>query len=242
MSNKSSSDNKIHQIVMVVITTIAAPVIVFFITNNIKNSATNPPTPTPVIQVVTATFQLGSTAVSPVEVTATAIQPTATGKPAEQPTMPGISNPGGTIPAGVSALADGLVLTVSKQDVTNDGRYTHVKVHVRNPGADPRTLVFTPGAVAIKDDTGHVYDPVYGDKKSGCKKQDLSTSRSLTIDPQSEVVLTSVSTDSAGGWCADQAGSAIPLFGGSLARGAKKLEVQIEGVGPFKGFQVEIQL
>ncbi len=242
MSDKSSGDNKIHQIVMAVITTIAAPVIVFFITNNIKNSTTNPPVPTPIFQVVTATIPAASTAVSPAEATPTALQPTATGKVPTQPTPPGISSPSGTIPAGVPALADGLVLTVSKQDVTNDGHYTHVKVHVRNPGADQRTLVFAPGAISLKDDNGHVYEPVYGDKKSGCKKQDLITPRSLTINPQSEVVLTSVSADSAGGWCADKAGSAIPLFGGALARGAKKLEVRIEGVGPFKGFQVEIGL
>ncbi len=248
MTNKTSSgggDNKIHQIIMAVITTIAAPVVVFLVTNNIKNSAA--PTPTPIIQVVTATAPaktaVDAAATAVPQKTNTATLPAVTDqKPTASPTQPGVSNPRGTILAGTPVSVDGLVLTVSAQDVKNDGKTISVSVHIKNPGKDRRTLSFTPGSITLKDDGGHTYAVLYGEKKSACSKNEISVKHSLDIAPQGEVMLTSVSADKASDWCAENPGGAIPLFNGPVGRNAKKLEVVINGVGPFGGFQMEVGL
>jgi hypothetical protein len=228
MADKSTGDNKTHQLLMALITTIAAPIIVFMITNNLKSN-TAVATITPPTLAATLPAQPGPTD-----------KPGPTEKPV-QATIPGISDPSGSIPAGVPALVDGLALTVSAQDVSADGKSIQVRVHVKNTGADRRTLVFTPGAVTMQDDSGHRYEAAFGDKKSGCKKTDLGASRNVTIDPQGEVTLSSTDSANPGAWCADTSTS-LPLFTGPIVQRAKKLHVQINGVGPFKGFQVEIGL
>ena len=234
MADKPSGDNKTHQIVMALITTIAAPVIVFMVTNNLRN---NPGVATTVPPAQTATLPAQPVATS---LPTQTIQPASTSLPV-QPTLPGITNPSGMIPAGIPALVDGLALTINPQDVTVEGHSIRVNLHIKNTGADRRTLVFTPGALSLQSDDGHRYEAAYGDKKSGCKKGDLGASRSVTIDPQGEVTLSSVDAGSPGGWCADGS-TRLPLFNGPIQRGAKKLLVQINGIGPFKGFQVEVGL
>lgn len=231
MSDKPSGDNKIHQIVMALITTIAAPVIVFMVTNNLRSNAG---VATSVPPVLTATLPAQPGPTNP------PAQPGATSAPTE-PTLPGISNPSGSIPAGIPALADGLVMIVSREDVSSDGRFIHVSIHIKNTSADRRTLVFTPGSVSLQDDARHHYEPSFGDKKSGCKKTDLGASRNLNIDTQGEITLSSVAAGNPGAWCADSSNS-LPLFTGPIKPGTKQMQVQINGVGPFKGFQIEIGL
>jgi hypothetical protein len=224
---------------MALITTIAAPVIVFFVTNNLKNNsavATNVPPTMTATATLPAQPEVTDQPNQPVQPT---VQPTI--QPTIQPTLPGISNPSGSIPAGIPALVDGLALTINAQDVISDGQYIHITLHVKNTGADRRTLVFKPGAISIRDDRGHHYDPAYGDKKSSCKKNDLGASRNVTINPQVEVTLASVDAGHPAAWCSDGANS-LPLFTGPIGKDAKKLQVQINAVGPFKGFQVEIGL
>ena len=263
MTNKSSSgssdnNNRIFQVIMAVITTIAAPVIVFLVTNNIKNSTSPTPIPTLIVQVVTATGPAGlatqltdaATVVSATSVEQ-ATGPDAypypyplpiTEEPAAKTTIQGITNPSGRVPAGTPVLVDGLLLTVSAEDIKAEGKTIHVSVQVKNIGDKARTLVFTPASISIKDDSGRAFEPLYGDKKSGCKKDDLNIAHTLAIEPQVQVTLASVSADKAEGWCAETPGSALPLFSGPVGKNTKKLEVQINGVGPFKGFQVEIGL
>lgn len=273
MTNKPSSgggDNKIHQIIMAVITTIAAPVIVFMVTNNFKNNPSPTPVATVLVQVVTATSPANtlvdavSAAVKPAA-TATApnsgtpnngatpnfgaatlaptpIQPTLTHTPASQPTQAAITSPSGTIKAGTPVPVDGLVLTVGAQDVKADGKTIRVSVRVKNTSSEKRTLSFTPASIGLKDDTRHTYEIFYGDKKTACKKDALSRAHTLELEPQQEVILTSVSTTNTAGWCVEKPASAIPLFTGPVGKNAKKLEVLINGVGPFKGFQVEVEL
>jgi hypothetical protein len=254
MTNKSSSgggDNKMHQIVMALITTIAAPVVVFFVTNNIKNSTTQTQAPTPIVQVVTATQAAGQPANPPTvvagtaiaQVTSTATNPSpAAEKPAAVPTAAGLTNPKGTIPAGTPVLVDGLLLTVSKEDVKVDGKTVRVSVKVKNTGTETYKLAFTPGSIGLKDDGGRSFEPLYGDKKSGCKKDDLGKPHTLEIKPGAQVTLSSVSADKVSGWCAANPGGALPLFSGEIGKNTKKLEVVINGVGPFRGFQLEVTL
>lgn len=267
MTNKSSSgsgDNKMYQIAMAIITTIAAPVIVFFATNSIKNNAS--PAATVIVQIITATSPAGTVVdaatdpAKPAETETAALAdsatatlasvatetftstPTLTQAAALQTTQPKAPPPSGPIQAGKPVLVDGLELTISAQDVKMDGKNIRVSVHVKNTNADRRTLAFTPAAISLKDNHGHVYNPLFGDKKSTCKKEDLGKPHTLEIEPQGQVTLTSVSADSLSGWCAAKPGSAIPLFSGPIEKSAKQLEVQINGVGPFKGFQVVIGL
>lgn len=232
MADKPSGDNKMHQIVMALITTIAAPVIVFFITNNLKESKNIEPTNVP--PAITATL--------PADTGKPTAAAAATDVTAPQPAQPGIKNPSGSIPAGVPALVDNMALTIRAEDVTSDGQYIHLAIHIKNLGTDRRTLVFTPGSVTIQDDARHTYEPFSGDKKSGCKKGDLGISKNLVIEPNSEVTLTSASAGSAIDWCTDTSGSTLPLYTGPIAQGAKKLHVLINGIGPFQGFQVELGL
>jgi hypothetical protein len=63
----------------------------------------------------------------------------------------------------------------------------------------------------------------------------------VTLDPQGEVTVSSVDAGSPGNWCADGSNNLL-LFTGPIRHGAAKLHVQINGIGPFKGFQVEITL
>lgn len=285
MTNKPSrgtggGETKVNPIIMAVITTIIAPVVVFFVTNNLK--ASPEPVPTPIIQVVTATAPAAhatqpadpptitaSTAVSQLASTPTPTYvstststattaptqtpvPTATATPTDQPTaaetpiaQPAGNTPaaaGGTILAGTPVLVDGLELTINKQDIKLDGKTIGLSLRIKNTTQEKRTLTFTPGSITLKDNTNHNYAPLYGDKKEGCKKEELNAPHKVEIEAKGEITLVSVNPDKLGEWCADKPGSAVPRYTGPLGKGAKTLLVQIKGLGPFNGFQIEINL
>ncbi len=227
MSNANKSgDNRLFQLMIVLITAVVGPLVVFFITNEVKSNQ----------------------APTPVQATAapTVIVVTATNSPAGQvnptPTPAGITNPKGTLPAGTVALVDNLQLWIDPNDLQVVGPTIGLKIHIHNLDNARRTITYTTGSVMLQDGSGNPYEPYIGDKKQLCKKTDVGLQKTVQVDPGQELVLQSPSLADYGQWCDITAGQILPLFKGPLADGASVLRVMIQKMGPFDGFTIEIKL
>lgn len=62
------------------------------------------------------------------------------------------------------------------------------------------------------------------------------------IEPGNELVLQPLSAKEAGAWCLRDEDSVLPFFAGPLTSGAQTLTITFNGLGPFKGFSIEINL
>ncbi len=253
-------DNRLFQLVMVIITSIVAPLTIYFVTNSDKKAAPEPPpaqstavlpaaadvfTPTPLVVVVTATTlpEASPTAtftLAPATPTSTSTPtPTFTVVP-PTPTETGVRNPKGIVPAGTVVLGDGFSLVIDPGSIRTDGEYIRLSLRLQNTGSQAAAMNYTVKAITVKDDTGRTYAHFNGDKGEECKKQEIGEKRSLKLEPGVEVTLESPERKNATWWCSADHAGALPLYKGPLHKDAKALLVQINGLGPFSGFTVKI--
>lgn len=255
-------DNRMFQLVMAIITSIVAPLTIYFVTNTSKNA---PPEPTPIqatvvlsastvaestipVIVVTATPQ--PTANANVTVTGTitatstttataAATPTFTIVP-PTPTEAGLRNPRGNVPAGTVLLADTFSLVIAKEHIQVEGDYLRLTIRLQNTGREAKALNYTLKAITVKDNTGRTYAPFYGEKGKDCKKQELDKKRSVKVEPQAVFTFQSPERENANWFCSGDHAGALPLYIGPINEDAKQVFVQINGLGPFTGFTVQI--
>lgn len=260
-------DNRIFQLVMAIITSIVAPLTIYFVTNSSKNAPPEPTPiqatvvlpaateigPTPQVVVVTATSQptdaLTATAAASVTATGTLTLtptpttpvPTATFTALPPtPTKAGLRNPRGNVPAGSVVLADTFSLVITKEDIQEEGDYLRLTIRVQNTGKEATALNYTLKAVTVKDNTGRTYAPFNGEKGRDCKKQELDKKRSVKVEPQAVFTFQSPERENADWFCSGDHAGALPLYIGSIHKDAKQVFVQINGLGPFSGFTVQI--
>lgn len=261
-----ASDNRLFQLVMVIITSIVAPLTIYFVTNSDKSAPTEPApaqatvvmpaaaeanTPTPlVVVVVTATSQptmeMTATATATGTLTATptataTTTPTVTTVP-PTPTEAGLRNPRGNVPAGTVVLADTFALVIDKEDIQVEGDYLRLTIRVQNTGNEAKALNYSLKAVTVKDNTGRTYAPFNGEKGKDCRKQEIDKKRSVKIEPQAVFTFQSPARENANWFCSGDHAGSLPLYIGPIHKDAKQLLVQINGLGPFTGFTVQIDL
>lgn len=158
------------------------------------------------------------------------------------PTPYGITNPTGTIDAGMPVIMDNLSLVIENNDLEIDGSEISLTIHIRNLSEKQRILSYSCSAITLSDDLGNVYSrykPEYGER---CKDSDLFLPKNLQIPPQEEVKLESPWGSSNFWWCSDDWEEYIPIYQGPIALGAKMIFVSIDGIGPFSGFSIAITL
>lgn len=245
-------DNRLFQLVMVIITSIVAPLTVYFVTNSSKNTAPEPPaiqatavlpaaaSAEPTVQVVvvtatpepTATFTATAT-VAPGEPTFTAAPPT--------PTEAGVRDARGDVPAGTTILADAFALVLDSDAIQPEDDYLRLTIRVHNIGAQAAELRYTLKAITVKDDTGRTYAPFIGEKGRDCKKQEIDERRSLNLEPGETFTLQSPERENANWFCSGDHPGTLPLYIGPIHKDAKQIFVQIKDFGPFTGFAVQIE-
>jgi len=170
-------------------------------------------TNTPSSAVMTATMETGAQSAAP--------QPTST--PA------GIRNPTGPVAAGIPILADDLSLLV-QDGFDTYGDKVGITLVVKNTGGRTRLLRFQCSAIGLMDNRGNVY------RSQGDGKEELYATRQIELAPGEVVVLEPANT---WGWASV---SYIPRFVGPISPEATKLTVLVDGLGPFAGIEVEIDL
>ena len=242
-------DNRFFQLLIVLITTVVGPLLVFFVTNGVKNA---PPASQPTVVQAAQTTQPQQ-----VEPTSPVSQPTSTlavetavptptlptetvPVPAASPTAALVQDPRGVVPAGIPVVVDNFALWLEPDDVRVEGSYLHLNIHLRNLDSSPRSLTFAPAAITVKDSTGKVYSPYSGEKKDQCKHGDLDTARKIQLASQQELLIKSAEVKSAAAWCAKDKNDTIPLYIGPIQPGIKSLLVQFNKLGPFEGFSIEL--
>lgn len=255
-------DNRLFQLVMVIITSIVAPLTIYFVTNSDKSAPAEPApaqstvvlpaaaeasTPTPLVVVVTATSQptetTTATATGTVTFTPEPTVPTATATFTALPPTPtevGLRNPRGSVPAGTVVLADTFSLVIDKEDIQVEGDYLRLTIRVQNTGKEAKALSYSLKAVTVKDNTGRTYAPFYGEKGRDCKKQELDKKRSVKVEPQAVFTFQSPERENANWFCSGDHAGALPLYVGPIHKDARQVFVQINGLGPFTGFTVQI--
>ena len=293
MAKTEGGDNKIFQIVMVVITSIVAPLVIFFTTNTYKNtsqpttlppavaqggetalvqqanpsatpsvlqqsdattstvvagvSSTNTLTATPTSGAKNPTVTLTATPLpntptstatqtSTVTATQTSAAATATGSPASL-----TSGSSALVAVGTPVVVDNFELTLGVQDIRLEGGAIRVTLHVKNLSETARQFTFTPAGVTVNDGK-RIYAPYFGTKKSACQKADLTKERTITIEPQKEVVILSTTEKEGTAWCASGKDMTLPYFIGPVSKTASHLAVSIKNFGPFTGFAFNVTL
>jgi hypothetical protein len=239
-------EGKGFKLVTILITSVVAPVMVYFITHAIDTKTSAVPTqPIPAAAALQPTLAPSQPAAAQPTaaptVSESSILPETT--PAVEPTeAESASQEQETNPNGEGLQASGLALTIEKQDVRLEGSTLALAIHLRNTGADTQEFSYNAGAIRLKDSAGRVLEPLYGDKRGACKKQDLEVKKKIRIEPGQEIILRSAETGKAEQWCADDGETLIPLY---LVAGKARLEavtVEMDGLGPFRKVEVEVRL
>ena len=257
-------ESKIYQLIVLLITTIVAPVSVYVLTHSIdlkpsSSIATQPATavlaaempaqtsaPT-LAQSATTEVTLTETALTTVTATGvtsptlTPTVPTATNTALPSPTPAGTMNPQGLIPAGSIVVANDYSLGVESTDIRLENDTIALNFHIRNLSSKIQTFVYAAQAITVKDDTGRVYEVLFGEKKDTCRKQDLQILKKVELKPNQEVTIHSVTTKEMGKWCSRDSNQLVPLYAGPVNDNVKSLFVMFSGFGPFTGFSYEIK-
>ena len=262
-----ATDNRLFQLLTVIITSIIAPLTIYFVTNADKSAPTEPApaqatvvlsanteshTPTPLVVVVTATPEPSIATTATLTATATLEPPTPTFTVVPPTptftslpptaTEAGLRDPRGNVAAGTVVVADTFSLVIDKEDIQVEGDYLRLTIRVQNTGKEAKALNYTLKAVTVKDNTGRTYAPYNGEKGKDCKKQEIDKKRSVKIEPQAEFTFQSPVRENANWFCSGDHLGALPLYIGPIRKEAKQLFVQINGIGPFTGFTVQIDL
>lgn len=266
------SGERFSQILIVLITAVVGPIAVWYTTNPnspINDSRTTPPALSATFTANPMGIEVAqATVVSPVEGTDSFILPatetTVTASPTSRvqatstptstitvTTTPTLSasatlavptKPSGLLPAGSPVVVDDLSLLVANSDVSLDNDLLRLQVHLTNQSASQQWVTYSPNSISIRDNTGKNYAFAYGDGKTACKKPSVSMDKTIMIEPGKELVLQPLSAKEVDAWCLRDKDSVLPFFAGPLTSGAHTLTITFNGLGPFKGFSIEINL
>lgn len=260
MAKSEGGESKVPQMIMVIFTSLVAPLVIFFVTNSVKNN----PQPAETSATAVLSAEMGvARAVDPLTVStatlASETQPTATpttpataAVPSSTPaatataaasatTAPPAApvNPTGLVAAGTAVTVDNFSLTLSQKDLFLEGEAIRLVFHVKNLSDQPREFSFIPGAVTVKD-SKRVYAIYYGEKKGACQKADLGKKKTVTIPANTEVTITSTTTKEPVAWCANGKETTLPYYIGPVSKGTARLEIAVKGFGPFNGFSFDV--
>ena len=241
MAGESKSDNKLFQILMVVVTTIVAPVSVYFVTHSLSLPAA--PTP-PSVSTLSAPVNAASMTASPdpLRLTLTS-EPSRTATAAGTPTLtaiPGVQNPRGILPAGELGIVNGLAVSVISDEVQVKDGAASIQIHVRNFSSRPQTFSYRVQSISVKDANNRPLEVMYGDKRNACSKKELSADRKIELAANQEIILQSLGANSASNWCAPDDLRTLPLYQVPTRDAPKSLEIQFSAFGPFNGFGFKI--
>lgn len=266
------SGERFSQILIVLITAVVGPIAVWYTTSPNSPINDSRTTPLALSATFTAnpigTEVAQASVVSPVEGTATVMltqtettvtaspsltvpatsTPTSTNTVTTTPTLSAFATlavptkPSGLLPAGLPVVVDDLSLLVAPSDVSLDNNLLRLQVHLTNQSASQQWVTYAPNSISIRDNTGKNYAFAYGDGKAACKKPSVSMKKTIMIEPGNELVLQPLSAKEAGAWCLRDQDSVLPFFAGPLTSGAHTLIITFNGLGPFEGFSIEINL
>lgn len=133
--------------------------------------------------------------------------------------------------AGEPVLNGDFSLVVDSQ-VDARGENLYLSLSIKNVGNSSRLLRYTCASIRLRDDLGTAYAPLY----SGDDNKELYATRQVSLLPGESVTLESAENWQ---WGFDRS---IPPFVGPVSVQARKLIVEIDGLGPFDNVQVEINL
>jgi hypothetical protein len=267
MAGESKGDNKLYQIIMVVITTIIAPVSVYFITHSVGGSAntaaaptstlsssvsgisiTATPsgsdiliTPSPDVPLITPTTTFTAavpTLALPTKAVAEPTQPTTL---PEMAVLPGSAAPRGILPAGDASIVDGLAVSVIPQEVQLKDEGLSIQIHVRNQSSQKQTFVYRVSSIAVADAAGREMEVLYGEKRNACSKKDLSAERKIELAPNQEILLQSIAADKEKNWCTGGGGLFLPQYRASSKETTNGVVIQFNDFGPFDGFGFQVE-
>jgi hypothetical protein len=142
-------------------------------------------------------------------------------------TPPGMENPAGPIQAGTPVTAEGFSLVV-KDGFDTYGDKIGVTVVVQNTGDRVRLFRYQYAAIVLQDDVGNAY------RSAAEGKSSFYETIQFEVKPGEAVVLEPASSYNNKTY--------IPRFVGPISPQANKLIVSINGLGPFAGLEVEIDL
>jgi hypothetical protein len=268
MAGETKGDNKLFQIIMVVITSIVAPVSVYFITHafipTAKTTATLPPTAAltspvsgvsitaaPDATLWTATAQpTRTTAATPDQIQATpTAQPTGTSAPTttitENPataTLESPPEPRGLLPANEAVIVDGLEVEVLSKEVQVKDGVASIRIHLRNLSGQTVMFAYAVQSIAVQDAGGRAMEVLSGKGREACEKKDLSAAKKIELDPGQEIILKSVEAKDEAGWCSSEDNLRIPMYRAASKEAPEAVVVKFDGFGPFRDFGFDIKL
>lgn len=248
MAGESKGESKLFQIMMVVITSVIAPVSVYFITHSIQASAdTIPATSTlssPASSMTTALPPRIATVTQTVTTTKTVTETITAQKTATsvKTAMPAVQNPRGVLPAGSLAVVNGMTVAVVTDAVQIQDRNVGIQIHIHNQSSKPQTFTYRVQSIIVKDASGHGIEVINGDKRNACTKKDLGAERKIALKPDQEIILESVEADTDLNWCGPEDDLVLPLYRVSAKEMPDSAVVQFNNFGPFNGFGMKVDL
>ena len=180
----------------------------------------------------TVTLPLAGTVTLPPTWTVTLPPPTAT-----VPTA--TSTP---LPSATPVSAGQLTLSIERKDVVVQDNLLILKLRVRSTASQPQTLVYSAEAIQVRDDTGKVYAPYFGEKKQTCKPEALAAEKKVQIAANKEVLLQSAAVKEPAQWCGKNSAALLPLYTGPLSKDAAALILHFSDFGPFQDVTIEVRL
>jgi len=247
MAGESKGDNKLFQMIIIVVTTIIAPVSVYFITHTVQVPTNAMASPTSTLSspvgLVSITASPDLSLFTPtVELTRTmTAQPQFTTTP-EGTTNPAKYNPQGTLLPGDLGIVNGIAVSVVSDEVQLKDRVASIQIHIRNLSNQPQTFSYRMQAITVKDTSERALEVIYGEKRDACSKKDLSAERKIELAPDQEIILQSVGANIDMNWCAAEDSRFLPLYQVSTREAPKAIVIQFNGFGPFNGFGFKIDL
>ena len=136
----------------------------------------------------------------------------------------------GPFPAGVPLLIDDFSLVVNNEFSMDHMNWIHYSLIIKNVGTRTRLLSFQCSAFSMRDNVGNVYGAV------GADREEFYESRQFDLEPGEALKLTAAASWN---WAHR---AQIPPFAGPIAPQATSLILQLNGVGPFSGLDVTIDL
>lgn len=154
--------------------------------------------------------------------------PTRTEIPLPTPTDLDLSK--GPLPAGVPLVMEDFSLVVHDDFSVDHVNNIHYSLVIQNVGTRTRLLSFKCSAFGMRDDLGNEY------KAYGADREELYQERQFDLKPDEVLKLRS---SNRWHWALR---SEIPSFVGPISPQASQIILQLDGLGPFSGVEIAIDL
>ncbi len=248
MAGEGKGDNKLFQIVMVFVTTIIAPISVYFFTHMEQAPSATPAPPTGTLSSPAAPGTLTPTGEPLKTITA---KPSLTAVPVRTsipvgtsvPTIAaaaGILNPQGILQAGEVGIANGIAISVFASEIRLDDGIANLQIHIRNLSGQSQTFAYRVESILVRDTTWRPLEVFYWENWNACSKKDLSTDRKIVLAANQEVILRSVEFNENKNWCGKDETLILPLYQVTSSEPPKSIVIQMYGFGPFRGMGFQI--